>query len=365
MPAATKRAGPSGSTSKEGKGKRVRKRTRNKKRTAEVEDSSDSSSSSSDDSDDEEQKTKAATTPKKPVVGEQKKAAKAESSDDSSSDSDSDSDSDDGEADGKRKRKRKRAQKKKPAKDNTAEASTTTAIAPTVTPAAAASAPAPTSSTAKPIDLKPEDIGPDPNTDLRLSDQAKQAIQYAQIYSQLKPQWKFNKAKQNWLLRNALSVPPSDYDTALARKQSENAASAGEDGAAEEAEEAEEGENFVPGDFVLVVTAYLNSVMGGARQRLIESLREAVNAPAIEIAPTQAEVTDDAGKSTATNGEEAKQSGEGAATKSFSFGNLALDTEKKEEAAEAAGLPAGTDPQAVELRRARATQMLQHMDESV
>ncbi|KAJ1027352.1 hypothetical protein NDA18_003360 [Ustilago nuda] len=362
MPETTKRAGPSGSTSKEGKGKRVRKRTRNKKRTAEVEDSSDSSSSSSDESEDEEQKTKAATKPKKPVAGEQKKAAKAESSDDSSSDSDSDSDSDDGEADGKRKRKRKRAQKKKPAKDSTAEASMTTAAAPTVTPAAAASAPAPTSSTAKPIDLKPEDIGPDPNTDLRLSDQAKQAIQYAQIYSSEKSQWKFNKAKQNWLLRNALSVPPSDYDTALARKRSENAASAGEDGAAEEAEE---GENFVPEDFVLVVTAYLNSVMGGARQRLIESLREAVNAPTIEIAPTQAQVTDEAGNSTATNGEEAKQSGEGTATKSFSFGNLALDTEKKEQAAEAVGLPAGTDPQAVELRRARATQMLQRMDESV
>lgn len=341
MPAATKQAGPSGTASKDGKGKRVRKRMRNKKRTAEVEDSSD-------DSDDEDEKLKAASEQKK-------KAAK----DDSDSDSSNDSDSDAGEADGRRKRKRKRAQNKKPAKDTPTEAA--------VTPSVSAPAPAPasTSTPAKPIDLKSEDIGPDPNTDLRLSDQAKQAIQYAQIYSKDKSQWKFNKAKQNWLLRNALSVPPSDYDPSLARKQADNAASADAEGAAEQAEEAEEGENFVPEDLVLVVTAYLNSVMGGARQRLIESLREAVNAPAIAVAPTQVQVTDDASKDTATNGEESKPAAEASATKSVSFGNLALETEKKEEAAEAAGLPAGTDPQAVELRRARAMQMLQHMGESV
>ncbi|KAJ1028616.1 hypothetical protein NDA16_001782 [Ustilago loliicola] len=356
MPAATKQAGPSGSASKDGKGKRVRKRMRNKKRTAQVEDSSDSSSSSSDDSDDQDEKPKAAAPMQKPAVEQKKKAAKDDTDDDSSSDSDSDSDA--GDADGKRKRKRKRAQKKQPTKDASTETATATLAA---TPSAAA--PAHKSTPAKPINLKPEDIGPDPNTDLRLSDQAKQAIQYAQVYSKDKSQWKFNKAKQNWLLRNALSVPPSDYEPILARKQPDSAASAGAGGAAEEAEEAEEGENFVPEDFVLVVTAYLNSVMGGARQRLIESLREAVNAPAVTVARTQTEVTEDASKNTATNEEGSKPPTEGAATKSVSFGNLALETE--EEAAEAAGLPAATDPQAVELRRARATQMLQQMGESV
>lgn len=345
--AVNNKAGPSNSASKDQKPKRSRKRMRNKKRTTEVEDSS--SSSSSDSSDDEEEAPKPkpapveASTPSKKEDTSNKKPAADSDSDDS------DDDETAGDADGKRKRKRKRNTKKK-----TAEDTSKTAAASTSTPA---------SSTAKPIVLSSEEVGPDPNTDLRLSDQAKQAIQYAQVYTKDKSQWKFNKAKQNWLLRNALSVPPSDYDPALARKQSDSSVTA--EGEVENAEEAEEGENFVPEDFVPVVTAYLNSVMGGARQRLIESLKEAVNAPAIVIAPFAAEGTDDAAaKDADTNEEATKQPTDGTATKSVSFGNLALETEKKDEAAEAAGLPAGTDPQAVELRRTRARQMLQHMGES-
>ncbi|SPO21899.1 uncharacterized protein UTRI_01887_B [Ustilago trichophora] len=344
--AAANQAGPSSLASKDKKVKRVRKRMRNKKRTTEVEDSS--GSSDSDSSDDEEQKSKAAPVAEKPK-STVKKVAAADSDDD-----DSDDDVQGGDADEKRKRKRKRNTKKKAAEDTP---KTAPAPAPTSEITIAA-----TASTAKPITLSPEEVGPDPNTDLRLSDQAKQAIQYAQVYTKDKSQWKFNKAKQNWLLRNALSVPPSDYDPALARKQPDSTATA--EDAAEDAEDAEEGENFVPEDFVLVVTAYLNSVMGGARLRLIESLKEAVNAPVITVAPTQAEVTDEASNDTATNEATTDEKAEGAATtKSVSFGNLALETEKKEEAAEAAGLPAGTDPQAVELRRARAKQMLQCMGE--
>ncbi|SPO23209.1 uncharacterized protein UTRI_01887 [Ustilago trichophora] len=346
--AATNQAGPSSSGAKDKKVKRVRKRMRNKKRTTEVEDSS--SSSDSDSSDDKDVKTRAA-----PVVEEPKSTAKKVAAA-NSDDDDSDDEAEGGDADGKRKRKRKRNTKRKAVED-------TQKAAPAPAPASASTSTTTTSaSTAKPITLSLEEIGPDPNTDLRLSEQAKQAIQYAQVYTKDKSQWKFNKAKQNWLLRNALSVPPSDYDPALARKQPDSTATA--EGAAEEAEDAEEGENFVPEDFVLVVTAYLNSVMGGARLRLIESLKEAVNAPIITVAHIQAEVTDGTSKDTATNEATIDGKAEGAATtKSVSFGNLALETEKKEEAAEAAGLPAGTDPQAVELRRTRATLMLQHMGE--
>ena len=145
----------------------------------------------------------------------------------SDSDSDDDDKDGDGDADGKRKRKRKRNNKKKAAED-------TPSAAPAPTVSAPASAPAPV----KPLDLSPEEVGPDPNADLRLSDQAKQAIQYAQIYIKDKTQWKFNKAKQNWLLRNALSVPPSDYDATLARKKPETAI----EGATEDAVEEEESE---------------------------------------------------------------------------------------------------------------------------
>lgn len=320
---------------------------RNKKRTTEVEDSSSSSSSSSDsdDSDDEDDKQIKAAPVQTPA-----KHIPKESKTDSDSDSDSDSDDDDEQGE-KRKRKRKRkAKKETPEK---AAASSAPSASVTSTPSAA-----------KPITLSPKDVGPDPNTDLRLSDQAKQAIHYAQIYTKDKSHWKFNKAKQNWLLRNALSVPPSDYGATLARKQPES--SAAEEGTAEEADEAEEGENFVPDDFVPVVTAYLTSVMGGARQRMIESLREAVNAPAITVAPTQPQGADNAAaESTMTNVTADGVDGSGAVTKSVSFGNLALNAEKTEEAAEAAGLPAGTDPRAVELRRTRATQMLEMMGEAL
>lgn len=336
--AVANQAGPSGSAPKDAKTKRPRKRMRNKKRTTEVEDSSSSSSDSSDDEDDKEAEAAPVQATAKTIPEESK------------ADSDSDSDDDDEQGE-KRKRKRKRKAKKE----------TTEKVAASSAPSASVTS---TPSTAKPIMLSPEDVGPDPNTDLRLSDQAKQAIHYAQTYTKDKSQWKFNKAKQNWLLRNALSVPPSDYDATLARKQPES--SAAEDGTAEEADDAEEGENFVPDDFVPVVTAYLTSVMGGARQRMIESLREAVNAPAITVAPTQPQVADDAAaENTTTNVTTEGVEANGAVTKSVSFGNLALDAEKTEEAAEAAGLPAGTDPRAVELRRTRATQMLQMMGEAL
>ncbi|KAJ9478219.1 hypothetical protein PHBOTO_001784 [Pseudozyma hubeiensis] len=335
--AGVNQAGPSTPASKDKKPKRTRKR--NKRRTVEVEDSSSSSDDSSDDEDVPKVKAAPVQTPKL-----SSKKLKADSDSDSDSDSDEEG-KDDGE--GKRKRKRKRTQKKKPTQPSSES------IAPTPSTASKPSAP-------KPISLSPEDAGPDPNTDLRLSGQAKQAIQYAQIYIKDKSQWKFNKAKQNWLLRNALSVPPSDYDAFLARKQVESSS------AAEDSEDAaEEGENFVPEDFVPVVTAYLTSVMGGARLRLIESLKEAINAPVVEVALVQPEIQDDSAHTTTANEQAAGVAADdgAAATKSVSFGNLALESEQKEQAAEAAGLPAGADPREVELRRERATKMLELMGE--
>ncbi len=166
-------AGPSGSAPKDAKTKRPRKRMRNKKRTTEVEDSSSSSSDSSDDEDDKEAEAAPVQATAKTIPEESK------------ADSDSDSDDDDEQGE-KRKRKRKRKAKKE----------TTEKVAASSAPSASVTS---TPSTAKPIMLSPEDVGPDPNTDLRLSDQAKQAIHYAQTYTKDKSQWKFNKAKQNWL----------------------------------------------------------------------------------------------------------------------------------------------------------------------
>ncbi|GAK63549.1 uncharacterized protein PAN0_003c1754 [Moesziomyces antarcticus] len=324
-------AGPSRSATKEKKPKRVRKRSRNKKRTTEAEESSSSSSDDSDSDDD-------APTPVIAPKPDTKKETKSKSTPAKAASDSEDSDDDDAD-DGKRKRKRKRTSKKKSVPTTSEPGPTTTT---TSTPAAAAS------SGGQTFSLTAEEAGPDPTSDLRLSEQAKQAIQYAQIYTADKPHWKFNKAKQNWLLRNALSVPPSDYDAALARKSA-----AAQDG--EEAEQDDGGENFVPEDFVGVVTAYLSSVVGGARQRLVESLREAVNAPVVVVPQPEAEAAPQA----------AEQTEQAEGKKSVSFGNIALDSEKKDEAVQAAGLPAGTDPESVELRRQRATLMLQRLGETV
>ena len=87
------------------------------------------------------------------------------------------------------------------------------------------------------------------------------AIQYARIYVSDKASWKFNKAKQNWLLRNALACPPADYDPSVSTK-----AAAGDEQDEDENKDEEEGENFIPEPFVPVVIEYLRSVVGGARQ---------------------------------------------------------------------------------------------------
>ncbi len=215
-------AGPSRSATREKKPKRVRKRSRNKKRTTEAE---ESSSSSSDDSDSDDDAPAPVIAPKPDT----KKATKSKSTSAKAASDSEDSDDDDAD-DGRRKRKRKRSSKKKSAPATSEPAAAVTAIS---TPAAA-----PVSG-GQTFTLTAEEVGPDPTSDLRLSEQAKQAIQYAQVYTVDKPHWKFNKAKQNWLLRNALSVPASDYDAALARKPA-----AAQDG--EEAEQDDDGENFVP-----------------------------------------------------------------------------------------------------------------------
>lgn len=301
------------------KAKRPRKRSRGKKRTADADNESDNDS---DGANPEGAPSASATTKASSDKGT--KTAKAAAS------SEEEDNADKTDADGKRKRKRKRSTKKK------AENGDVAASAPTV------------------------EVGPDPSADLRLSEQAKQAISYAQTYVSNKTQWKFNKARQNWLLRNALSVPPADYDAALARKRSD--LKSGEASNAEEDDE--EGETFVPDDFVPVVAAYLKSVLGGAKVRLVQTLNEALQAAEVPVAPPMdapATITDVAASEAPTTG------------KSVSFADMAMEQEGTQEqsksthsaATEEAVAPAGPDARTVELKRQRARVLLQQMGEAV
>lgn len=305
------------------KAKRPRKRTRNKKRTADTDSDPDTDEEVAKAS---EASTVPATTKASSIdVHEEKEPADASGEDDNHNNDDDDS---------KRKRKRKRSTKKK------------------------------TDSEKAPSSDKIVDVGPDPNTDLRLSEQARQAIIYAQTYTGNKTQWKFNKARQNWLLRNALSIPPADYESTLARvasgeKQGEAKGRDGDD---------EEGENFVPDDFMPVVSAYLKSVLGGARSRLITTLNEACNAAEV-VTPSHNETSDSPAKP-APVAETAGAETPGA-RKTVSFADIAMEQESSQQAkaetpssTDEAGATAGPDARTVELKRTRARSLLQHMGET-
>ncbi|CAL1701665.1 unnamed protein product [Somion occarium] len=80
----------------------------------------------------------------------------------------------------------------------------------------------------------------DPEDDESLTDQARKALSYVYIYSTNRSAWKFNKARQNWLIRNVWSS------------------------------------ELVPDKYVPLVNKYLQSVQGGVRENLIKSCREAI-----------------------------------------------------------------------------------------
>ncbi|KAI0091860.1 hypothetical protein BDY19DRAFT_990629 [Irpex rosettiformis] len=79
----------------------------------------------------------------------------------------------------------------------------------------------------------------DPSTDESLSEQASRALSYAYTQAHNPTNWKFNKARQNWLIRNVLS------------------------------------EETIPDDYVPLANRYMSGVQGGARDALIKSCRDA------------------------------------------------------------------------------------------
>ncbi|RDX53218.1 hypothetical protein OH76DRAFT_1470177 [Lentinus brumalis] len=104
---------------------------------------------------------------------------------------------------------------------------------------------------------------PDPSEDESLSEQAQKALHYAFTQFEDPGSWKFNKARQNWLIRNVWS------------------------------------EEAIPEIYVPLVTKYLQGVQGGGRESLIKLCREAIEPPkppaepATAVPDAQAEATPD------------------------------------------------------------------------
>ncbi|KIL00005.1 hypothetical protein PAXRUDRAFT_68114, partial [Paxillus rubicundulus Ve08.2h10] len=86
---------------------------------------------------------------------------------------------------------------------------------------------------------------PDPSKDGSLAEQNRKALSYA--YQRfLDPQsWKFNKARQNWLIRHVWS------------------------------------ENAIPEIYVPLLTKYFADIRGSARQKLIDSCNSKISSPAV------------------------------------------------------------------------------------
>ncbi|KAI0771936.1 hypothetical protein BD413DRAFT_547118 [Trametes elegans] len=94
---------------------------------------------------------------------------------------------------------------------------------------------------------------PDPSQDEDLTEQAQKALHYAFTQFEEPEAWKFNKARQNWIIRNLWS------------------------------------ESAIPERYLALVTRYLQGVQGGAREALIKSCREASGSTPKINGPTPSE----------------------------------------------------------------------------
>ncbi|OJT10516.1 hypothetical protein TRAPUB_12954 [Trametes pubescens] len=83
----------------------------------------------------------------------------------------------------------------------------------------------------------------DPTGDEALSEQAQKALDYAFTQFEEPDSWKFNKARQNWIIRNVWS------------------------------------EEAIPDAYLPLASKYLQGVQGGAREALLKSCQEAIDAP--------------------------------------------------------------------------------------
>ncbi|KAI0650096.1 hypothetical protein C8Q79DRAFT_942247 [Trametes meyenii] len=96
---------------------------------------------------------------------------------------------------------------------------------------------------------------PDPTEDESLSEQAQKALHYAFTQFEEPGSWKFNKARQNWIIRNLWS------------------------------------EEAIPETYVSLVSRYLEGVQGGAREALVKACREAQKPSQTPTDPAPADTT--------------------------------------------------------------------------
>ncbi|WFD43250.1 hypothetical protein MPSI1_001909 [Malassezia psittaci] len=120
--------------------------------------------------------------------------------------------------------------------------------------------------------------GPDPATIQGLGDAAQKAISYAQIYFRDKTSWKFSKPRQNWITRHVLwSEPIFEASKKIADIPQEVFRSLPEDvqNTLTPALQLPEEGAWIPDEHAPVISVYLESMMGLAKQRLLDTLEAA------------------------------------------------------------------------------------------
>lgn len=123
--------------------------------------------------------------------------------------------------------------------------------------------------------------GPDPEGMEELSEPAKKAIAYTQQYLCDKEAWKFSKQRQNWLLRHMIWSPKL-YEIG------QELSGASQDQLEEATRQLvppllplPDAGSWVTDEHVSVVAAYLASIMGLAKQRMVDSLQAVTQVSAI------------------------------------------------------------------------------------
>ncbi|PWN19842.1 hypothetical protein BCV69DRAFT_300147 [Microstroma glucosiphilum] len=203
-------------------------------------------------------------------------------------DSDDDDEAGEGNAAG-RKRKRTRKRSKKGGQADTATAAGSESNGAKAAQGAE-SAVAPSAAAQAPGEELSQQLAqtPDPAQDESISQGAKNALIYAYIFCTSRQVWKFQKAKEGWLLRHILDHPsPAATETAApasAEPVARTDTVSGEP--ADEAAQEEQVDTSIPDAYIALVGHYLSTMQGKSKDRLREELQRAI--AAAEALPTEA-----------------------------------------------------------------------------
>jgi hypothetical protein len=178
-----------------------------------------------------------------------------------------------------------------------------------------------------------------------------EALAYARQYHLARSEWKFNKAKQEYLIRHMLTPPPAASQSTKADKIVDEAKD----------EEAEDGDTILdqqhwPDEWNKCVAKYLATIQGKAKERLFDNLTKAAE-QVIPMMPAQIESAIASNTTPASNAAISEK-------KSVSFGDLAMAQDAStNEAQDSSASISVADIQRRQFQKDRAARLLAEMRE--